>query len=116
MHITNAHCCDVFVMGWRTGLSLCDWTLHVWVHVAGVVVVSVEGHDVSESLGLPESLEHSESWDILSLMRHSLSARRYSRIAAENRVLHYHPHDKRWMYAPVTQAMELIDGVLYSSL
>jgi hypothetical protein len=64
--------------------------------VAGVVVVSMEGRDVSESLGLSESLGHSESWDILSPLRHSLSARQYSMIAAENGVLHYHPHDKWW--------------------
>jgi hypothetical protein len=43
---------------------------------AGVVIVSVEGHDISES------------WDILSPVTHSLSARRHSRIAAENGVLH----------------------------
>jgi hypothetical protein len=61
--------------------------VRVWVCVAGVVVVSVEGHDVSESLGLSESLGHSESWDILSPVRHSLSARWCSRIAAENGVL-----------------------------
>jgi hypothetical protein len=60
------------------------------VYVAGVVVISVEGPDVSESLGLSESLGHSESWDILSPVRHSLSTRWYSRIAAENEVLHLH--------------------------
>jgi hypothetical protein len=86
------------------------------VCAAGVVVVSVEGHDVSESLEHSESLGHSESWDMLSPMRHSLSARRYSRIAEENRALHCHPHDKWWTQAPVRQAMELIDGVLHSSL
>jgi hypothetical protein len=62
--------------------------VRVWVYVAGVVVISVEGPEVSESLGLSESLGHFESWAILSPMRHSLSARRYSRIAAENGVLH----------------------------
>jgi hypothetical protein len=55
----------------------------IGLYVAGVVVVSVEGYDVSESLGHSESLCHSESWDILSPVRHSLSVRRYSRIAAE---------------------------------
>jgi hypothetical protein len=39
--------------------------------VAGVIVVSFEGLDISEL------------WDIVSPMRHSLSARRYSRIAAK---------------------------------
>ena len=58
------------------------------MYVADVVVVSVEGHAVSESLGLSESVCHSESWDILSPVRHSLSARQYSKIAAENGVLH----------------------------
>lgn len=57
--------------------------------VAGVVAVSTEGHDVSESLRHSESLGHSESWDILSPVRHSLSARRHSRIAAENGVLQW---------------------------
>jgi hypothetical protein len=85
--------------------------LHVsGLYVAGVMVVSMEGHDISESLG------HSESWNILSPGRHSLSARRYSRIAAENGVLNYRPHDKWWTEAPLRQAMELIDGVSYSSL
>jgi hypothetical protein len=86
------------------------------VYVAGVVVISVEGPDISESLGLSESLGRSESWDILSPVRHSLSTRQYSRIAAENGVLHYHPHDKWWTQAPGRQAMELNDGVSYSSL
>ena len=62
--------------------------MRVWVCVAGVVVVSMEGHGISESLGLSEPLGHLESWDILSPMRHSLSARRHSRIAVEKGALH----------------------------
>jgi hypothetical protein len=45
--------------------------------VAGVAVVSFEGLDISES------------WDIVSPMRHSLSDRRHSRIAVENGVLQH---------------------------
>jgi hypothetical protein len=51
------------------------------------MAISVEGPDVSELLGLSESSGHSESWDILSPVRHSLSARRHSRVAAENGAL-----------------------------
>jgi hypothetical protein len=44
----------------------------IGLYVAGVVVVSFEGLDISES------------WDIVSPVRHSLSARRHSRIPVEN--------------------------------
>jgi hypothetical protein len=75
------------------------------VYVAGVMVISVEGPDASGSLGLSESF-----------VRHSLSTRRYSRIAAENGVLHCRPHDKWWTKASLRQAMELVDGVSYLPL
>jgi hypothetical protein len=65
------------------------------VCVAGVVVVSTEGHDVSASLGHSESSGHSESWVILSPVRHSLSARRHSRIPEENGALHSED-DLKW--------------------
>jgi hypothetical protein len=64
--------------------------------VAGVMAVSMEGHVVSELLRHSESLGHSESCDILSPVRFSLSARRYSRIAAATGVLHYCPQHDKW--------------------
>jgi hypothetical protein len=72
--------------------------------VAGVAVVSFEGLDVNES------------WDIVSPMRQPLSARRCSRIAAENGVVRCCPHIKWWTEAPVRQAMEQRDGVSCMSL
>jgi hypothetical protein len=65
-----------FVIGWRLGfitsvIGLVPWFITsvigpcvFGVYGAGVVVISIEGPDVSESLGLPESR------DILSPVGH----------------------------------------------
>ena len=60
-----------FVIGWRLGfitsvIGLAPWfiTSVIGVYGAGVVVISIEGPDVSESLGLLESR------DILSPVGH----------------------------------------------
>jgi hypothetical protein len=57
------------------------------VYGAGVVVVSIEGPDVSESLGLPESRGIRSPGTFGVPYDISLSTRQYSRIAAENGVL-----------------------------
>ena len=51
-----------FVIGWRLGfitsvIGLAPWfiTSVIGVYGAGVVVISIEGPDVSKLLGLPES-------------------------------------------------------------